>query len=439
MSRFRKSFCLATACVGAWAVAYAQPYELHVEIDRDPAVYAAGETAKVFVRITQDGKAVGGKTARCSWNYGNSNTVTIAESGTTLELTLDRPGQVMLRGDLYDGTNCLMGVDRKGRPAALIIWAGAVFSPERLSIERKRPDDFDAYWDGEVAEMKRRVPLEPSLVRREKAPAAKGFVAWNVEIPCCPRPACAYLSMPEGAKKGALPAVVMFQGYGASQSVHEFVTNGLFVCVNPHGFGNARPAADWSRFLANEGNRYEYRGWESRDSCFFHGQSLRAVRALEWVKTLPEWDGRNLAVKGVSMGGSQSLQAAALDKDVTLCVPRDPAMCDHAGILSDPPHRSGWPWILANPRNLPAVLGYGPVDPVTLAVSDYYDNVFFAERITCPVYMSTGFSDDVCFSEGVYKAYNALKGPKQIETNPYNGHCATYNRAGERKLLNQER
>ena len=117
----------------------------------------------------------------------------------------------------------------------------------------------------------------------------------------------------------------------------------------------------------------------------------------------------------------------------------DPAMCDHAGILSDPPHRSGWPWILANPRNLPAVLGYGPVDPVTLAVSDYYDNVFFAERITCPVYMSTGFSDDVCFSEGVYKAYNALKGPKQIETNPYNGHCATYNRAGERKLLNQER
>ena len=67
MSRFRKSFCLATACVGAWAVAYAQPYELHVEIDRDPAVYAAGETAKVFVRITQDGKAVGGKTARCSW------------------------------------------------------------------------------------------------------------------------------------------------------------------------------------------------------------------------------------------------------------------------------------------------------------------------------------------------------------------------------------
>jgi len=423
---------MALAGVAAVGLAGAGEFTLDVKMDRDPAVYAVGETAKFRARLLEDGRPVGGRVAVCSWNYENSNRVEIAELGTTFELKLNRPGQVLFRGDVFDGTNAVLGAVKYGRRWPLIIWGGAIFSPEKLTPTRPRPSDFDAYWDKAVADMKRLVSLEPAAVRLTPAAAAEGFEAFAVEIPCLPRPACAYLTRPKNAAVKSLPAVVMFQGYGHLRSVKEYVTNGLFLCVNAHGYANDHTDAEWSRFNKTYGKDYEYRGWRDRDTCFFKGQVLRAVRSLEWLKTLPEWDGRHLAVKGVSMGGSQSLQAAALDPDVTLCVPRDPAMCDHAGILANPPHRSGWPWILCEPRNLPSALGYGPVDPVVLKTSDYYDNVFFASRIRCPVYLATGLADDVCFSEGIFKAFNALRGSKNVFTNPYNGHCRTFNDEGER-------
>ena len=432
----KSASCIIAVSVLCAAYASAGVFTVDVRTDRDPAIYAVGETARVTARVLEDGRPVGGKTAVCSWNYANSNVVEIAEAGTTFELKLDRPGQVLFRGDLHDGTNVLRGTHGRYKNVPLIIWAGAVFSPEKLKPTRPKPADFDSYWEDAVAEMKRRVPLDPAAVKMTPTSAAPGFEAYAVEIPCTPRPSCAYLTRPRNAPAKSLPAVVMFQGYGSSRSAKQYVTNGLFLCVNPHGYGNAHTDAEWGRF-SSENRKYEYVGWRSRDTCFFRGQILRAVRALEWLKTLPEWDGRHIAVKGVSMGGSQSIQAAALDPDVTLCVPRDPAMCDHAGILDTPPHRSGWPWILCEPRNLPSVQGYGPVDQVVLKTSDYYDNVFFAERIRCPVYFATGLADDVCFSEGVYKAYNAVKGPKCIATNPYNGHCATYTAKGEELLLTQ--
>ena len=433
------SFRAIGALAGALAAggALAGTFSMEAKIDREPAIYKVGETAKVRVQIFEDGKPVGGKTAVCSWNYEVSNTVTIAESGSEFELKLDRPGQVLFRADLWDGTNRLKGVTKKQtKPSSLIVWAGALFEPEKLTATRTRPADFDTYWDHEIAEMNRLVPMGKTLPRvaKTKAPQ-KGFVAYCVEIPCTPRPACATLVLPEKAEAKSLPAVVEFMGYGSSKSSRTCITNAMYMCVNPHGFADDRSNEDWQRFMHAEGEfGYPYDGWESRETCFFHGQILRAVRALQWIKTRPEWNGRDLAVTGVSMGGSQSLQAAALDRDVTMCVPRDPAMCDHAGLIADPPHRPGWPWILATPRKLPEVQGYGPVDPALLAISDYFDNVFFAERITCPVYLATGLADDVCFSEGVLKAFNATKGPKYLETDPYNGHCGTRNAAGERLI-----
>ena len=419
------------------AAALAVNYGFIAKMDREPAIYAAGETAKVHVQVFKDGQPFGGARAVCSWNYIGTNVVTIAQGGTDFELKLDRPGQVLFRGDLYDetGTNRLRGTFGEAKPRALIAWAGALFSPEKLKPSRPRPADFDVYWDGEIARMNRLVPMSPGLTRVTPAKVKeKGFVSFDVEIPCWPRPACAAVVLPEKASAGSLPAVVEFQGHGGSRSIRRSITNTLYMCVNAHGLGNDRPQEDWSAYFKGEGDDYQHRGWESRETCFFHGQILRAVRALQWLKTRPEWNGRDLAVVGGSMGGSQSIQAAALDKDVTMCAPRDPAMCDHAGMFADPPHRSGWPWILANPRHLPAVLDYGPADPELLKVSDYFDNVFFAARIRCPFRLSSGLSDDVCFSEGVMRAYNAVKGPKSFVTNPYAIHCGTVNPEESRLL-----
>ncbi|NMA46826.1 MAG: hypothetical protein GX945_09725, partial [Lentisphaerae bacterium] len=64
---------------------------------------------------------------------------------------------------------------------------------------------------------------------------------------------------------------------------------------------------------------------------------LRVMRSLDFVKTLPEWNGRDLIVVGSSQGGGQAIAAAGLDPQVTLCVAAVPALSDHAGTLATPP------------------------------------------------------------------------------------------------------
>ena len=44
---------------------------------------------------------------------------------------------------------------------------------------------------------------------------------------------------------------------------------------------------------------------------------MRVLRALEYLKTRPEWDGKNLGVNGGSQGALQATWGAALDPDVT--------------------------------------------------------------------------------------------------------------------------
>ena len=56
---------------------------------------------------------------------------------------------------------------------------------------------------------------------------------------------------------------------------------------------------------------------------------------------------------------------------------------------------------------------------------DYYDCVNFAKRITCPIYISTGFNDATCPPSSVFCMFNQLKSQqKHIETHRDMGHVS---------------
>lgn len=57
---------------------------------------------------------------------------------------------------------------------------------------------------------------------------------------------------------------------------------------------------------------------------------LRELRALEYVKSLPAWNGTDLGATGGSQGGMQSL-AVGLDPDVTYCYAWSPWCCNFGG------------------------------------------------------------------------------------------------------------
>lgn len=56
---------------------------------------------------------------------------------------------------------------------------------------------------------------------------------------------------------------------------------------------------------------------------------------MDFLCSLPDWDGKNVIVTGGSQGGALTLVTAALNEKVTMCAPFYPALCDLQGFRHD--------------------------------------------------------------------------------------------------------
>ena len=63
--------------------------------------------------------------------------------------------------------------------------------------------------------------------------------------------------------------------------------------------------------------------------------------------------------------------------------------------------------------------------PEKIQVLAYYDVVNFARRITCPVYMTWGYNDNVCPPTTSYIVWNVLSSQKDALITPINEHWTT--------------
>jgi cephalosporin-C deacetylase-like acetyl esterase len=124
---------------------------------------------------------------------------------------------------------------------------------------------------------------------------------------------------------------------------------------------------------------------------------LRDSRALDYLLTRPDWDGKTIVLMGGSMGGQQSLALAGLRPEtisaVLVCVP---AGADANGDLHG--RKAGYPnWPSDNPDVMKTAL--------------YFDPVNFAPRIKAPVLASIGFIDTISPPAGIWTMLNQVPGP----------------------------
>jgi len=142
---------------------------------------------------------------------------------------------------------------------------------------------------------------------------------------------------------------------------------------------------------------------------------LRLVRAIDFLTSQPEWDGKTVIVIGHSQGGGQALAAGGIDSRVTCIAAGVPAICDHSGRAGD--RINGWPKLVPNGSD-------GRPDPQILDASRYVDAVNFASRSKADAILSVGFIDTVCPPSSCYAAFNALQGTKKMLNEPLMGHAA---------------
>ncbi len=411
--------------------AKAETYSFSVKTDKPDAIYKKGETITFTLELLKDGKPAPGVKLkyRLSQN-GDWGKMTETTSGQPIVATvkLDKPGWASIEAVAVgkDGKNMKNPRNPKQDLRGEI---GAMVDPLEITESAPEPADFDAFWQAQ-RELLNNVPVEAE--RKEIAIPANlkdKVVCYDVKVKCAgPMPVSGYLCMPKNAKKGTLPAVVSYHGAGVRSSYKQLWPGTRYIAfdVNAHGIENGQPDQFYADLNKGALKDYRHRNKTNRDTFYFKDMYLRVMRALDYVKTLPEWDGKTLIVRGGSQGGGQSIVAAALDPQVVFCFAAVPALGDHAGRLAG--HRPGWPQ-LAN-RAKP-----NAVDLKAIETGKYYDNVYFAKRVRCEAFFTTGFVDFVCPPTSVYAAYNNLPGKarKQIQTTPAGGHGSAQSNLGAKR------
>lgn len=425
------SFCCATC-----AAISLQAQKLDVRTDKN--IYRTGEPITFTFRLTSnDNKPIAGSPLNCTILHdGHPNRVQKVISGApSAKLTLkqDIPGSLLI----VTGYDVTLPNGKKVRR-----WnaRGAIIAPEKIKAGLPEPADFDAFWKARKAEVAK-VPMKAELKAvdlktiekgRKKFYADKGVAAYSIKITCAGgKPVTGYLAKPVKAAKRSLPAIVTFQHAGTySASVPaRYGTRAIALDVNAHGIKNGEPASYYNDLAKKELRLYYHSGNTSRDTFYYKGMYMRVIRALEYVKSLPEWDGKNLIVSGFSQGGAQALAAAGLDPQVSLCVAICPALCDLGGGLAK--RRSGWGTNARFKNGKPVAAR----DQKILTATSYYDNVNFARRIKGEVYISTGINDQTCAASSAYAAWNDLpKGLKKtFFLNTQGGHVL-YNPAADKRI-----
>jgi len=383
---------------------------LLVVTDRPDALYSVGEKVKFLITVKQDGAPV--SSAELAFQLDkdgmppvNRGTVRLENGAAAVEGSLSEPGFLTCRITFTNADQKVV--------AAL---AAAGVEPEKLTPSLPVPDDFDAFWAKQKA-LLRAVPMRPVLTR--VASPKTGIECFDVQIPChTGAPVSAYLARPGGAAPRSLPIILSVQGAGVHSSTLSVAANlagsynALTMDLNANGIPNGQPLAYYKELSKTGLKEYPFRGREDREQCYFLGMYLRLVRAIDFLTSQPEWDGKHLVVTGISQGGGQSIAAAGLDSRVTLICASVPALCDHSGKAVG--RANGWP------RLVPDV--DGKPDPKILEEARYFDCVNFATRIKAEAVFSAGFIDTICAPSSVYTAFNALPGPKQITNQPLVGH-----------------
>ena len=402
-------------------------------------IYKVGDTITCKVKLSKDDRALKGTPARVTIKFEGKAVETRKFTTTGRPVTFtykaDKPGWVYFGFEILDENGKVLrgkNVQRYGTKPTIVTEVGAMIEPEKLTAV-PRPADFDEFWAARRAKLNE-VPIEAKLEPMKSR--NKKIRLYKVTIPTVGEyPVTGYLAIPVNARPKSCRAFVEWSSWSASDAnrnsaIKHAAEGDIGFTTTWHG----RPVdmgKDWYNYDKTIKIKGGLVGIKDRDTWCFGFMYYRVMRALDYVKTLPEWDGKNLISIGGSLGGAQSTAAAALDKDVTLAVITNPCFCDFDG---DATGRTG-----SIPRGASRP---GAKSPEALKAQSYYDCINFAPMIKCPVFISTGGTDELCPPSNVFVVFNSLPAATKAKSlmffNPTAGHYGQINKSAAphiKKLL----
>lgn len=299
------------------------------------------------------------------------------------------------------------------------------FSVDKIKPYTQEPQDFRSFWQKNVEELKL-VPLSYTKeLYKDYCTDKIDCYLVKLQIDNMGHSMYGFLFYPKNAQPGKHPVVLCPPGAGIKTIKdpmrNKYYAENGFVRfeVEIHGLDpriSSETFGEISRAFNDRNGGYLANGLENKDIYYMKHVYVGLVRCIDFLTSLPEWDGKNVAVQGGSQGGALAIIAAGLDSRVTQCVANHPALSDMAGYVAKGgtggyPHFCRQPQILSNKDCLN-----------TLA---YFDVVNFARYVKAPTYLTWGYNDVTCPPTTSYAVWNTLKCTKESLLTPINEHWTT--------------
>lgn len=302
---------------------------------------------------------------------------------------------------------------------------GFVVAPETFTPGYESPADLKTFWEDQIVQM-RILEIKDSLVKVTEC-KEKGFdrmecydLTLNMHEG---RPVRGYIAWPKEAEKGTLPIVIFAHSAGVNKPFNyatperavqhaKYGKGCIAIDINAHGMENAQPQEYYDGLFNGEMKRYQDRRVTGHEDYYFRLMFLRLVRTLDYMTTMPQWDGKRVLVYGESQGGAQAMALSGIDKRVTACVAIVPAMNDlGASKLGRP---SCWPKARDSKVNKD--------NPAVDQVLPYYDAALLASLSDADFWIEIGLVDKTCPPSAIWSAINGISGRCEVHTWPFRPH-----------------
>jgi cephalosporin-C deacetylase-like acetyl esterase/lysophospholipase L1-like esterase len=378
---------------------------------RPGGIYPLGETAGWTITTPDGGEAPSGKfkfvVKSNNWDVLKTGEVNPSIGDDRIEVSLGEPAM------LYVTVTPPAAETHDAKRELHEMVAAAAIAPDKLQPVAPRPADFDDFWKAKVAQL-RDVPPNPVLTPGDSGRPGVDYAIITMDHVDGEH---VYGQLAKPAGPGKFPALLQLQWasppYPLERSwvVDRAAQGWLALNIEPHNVPCDKPKSFYDA-LPDALKHYESIGNYDRDRSYFLRMYLADVRAVDYLASRPDWDGKTLVVLGTSMGGQQSLCVAGLHDRVTHVIVNEPAGCDTNAPLHG--RQVSYPFFPAS-------------DPQVMQTALYFDAVNFAPRIKATSLVAMGFLDTVAAPAGIWTAFNQIAGPKEAAPmidSPHN-HMAT--------------
>ena len=386
--------------------------ELFARADKEDALYQAGE--KIVFSVVASEEAPRSAEYRYTVTEGGetlqSGVLKTTDGKGEISVTPGKPGFVLLSIEIpYRGSG------KKAKP----VLAGAGVSVDKIAAGTPENPKFNQFWQEKIRELRsREYTTEIREVEGKYDPRAK---VYEVRISDGKLNVTGYMVLPASPVEGGHPILMMYNGASTIGAIYpsavqrviryNMIVFNLSIHDVPNGLSPQEQAKiRRERHLID----YMYRGVSRPEDYPIFEIFMRGVRALDYMKTRPEWNGREIVTQGGSLGGAQALFAASIEPKTVMCIANAPALSDHFGASAG--HLPGWPNLFSElaRRKLPS--------QGAEQTASYFDTVNIARNIRCPIHLSVGFIDQICPPDSIYALYNSLTQEKTIANVVTGGH-----------------